>query len=188
MATFFDPAHLSWPFVLVPGVVIALVVSADNKYVGKYFALADAVFNKYGNQVRWSNREIRGKLIRRACWLIVFGFILAFIHYRAADIAGVFLIVGLLMIWPAFFHPLPSYDRVSGFEVVCLWVTFVISCVGFGLAGASIPPLMHAISGEASSKLIKENLAMFLISIPVSIVFTALWFPIQNRIQRQRSD
>jgi len=188
MATLFDPGHLSWPFVLVPGVVIALIVIADNKYIGRYFSLADAVFNRYGNEVSWSDREIRGKLIRRACWFIIFGFVLAVLHYRAADIAGVFLIVGLLMIWPAIFHQLPSYDRVSGWEVVCLWTMFVISCIGFGLAGASIPPLMHAFTGEASSKLVKENLAMFLITIPTSVILTALWYPFQQRLQRKRDD
>lgn len=179
---------MSWWLIFLPAVAIASIVSLDNKYVGPYFALADAVFNEYHAEVRWTNRQVVGKLFRRACYLFLSGLALSICGYRPIEILGVAFIAAFLLIWPAFFRSLPRYARVADWEVISLWVFFVLSCVMFGLLGASTAAIVQLLTGKPTTELLRDHILTALITFPFGVIFTASWFPLQQRLERRESE
>jgi hypothetical protein len=185
---YFDPDHLSWPFILAPSIIIAAVLKLDNRYFGPYFAIVDIVFNDFGSGYKWNDREILLSFTRRLAYIIVSGVILHFSHYRLSDIAAVFLIAGFLLIWPAFGHPLPIYARKSDWQVLFVWALYMVTIVAFGMFGATFLSLIQEITGQSPAKFIREALLGSLFWAALGLISTAFRVPLQRSLwQRKRS-
>lgn len=186
----FDPEHLSWPFIFFPGSLIAVLIGLDNRYRGPYFAIADVVFGDIDSGRGLLDREVIGSLLRRIIYLVIAGFLLSLLKFKAFDIASVFFISGFLMIWPAFLKPLPKYTRYSDWEVFCLWVFYAVSCIGFGLFGASVPSIIKAITGQAPFPLIRDNViasaTILVLSLGAQGLIFLLKLPLRGKVAERK--
>lgn len=188
-ADFFDTQHLGWPFIVVPAIALAAAISYDNRWFGPYFAIADVVFRDFGTGYRWHDREILYSVGRRAGYAAALGFVLNVAHYQLVDIAAVFLVAGLLMLWPAFGHPLPIYARKSDWHVLAVWTLYVLSIVSFGLFGAKLWTLIGAISGQQPWDFIRGNLLWSGLALGAGLLFSAFRAGLQNFLwNRARPD
>lgn len=174
----FDPEHLSWPFILLPAILIAAVLKLDNRYLGPYFAIADIALGDFGSGYKWNDREIIQSFTRRLTYVIVAGAALDGGQYRPPDIAAVLFIAGFLLIWPAFGHPLPVYARKSDWHVLLAWALYVLSIVGFGMFGAKLLTLIQAITGQSPSQFIREALLGSFLWLLLATVAAAFRVPV----------
>lgn len=185
---YFDPQHLSWPFVLVPAISIAAILKLDNRFFGPYFAIVDLIFNDFGSGYKWNDKEILLSFTRRIAYITALGVILRLCHYRLADAAAVFLITGFLLIWPAFGRPLPVYARKSDWQVLLVWALYIVAVVAFGMFGANFLSLVQGLTGQPAGIFIRDALLASLFWVALGLIATAFRVPLQRSLwQRKRN-
>jgi hypothetical protein len=182
----FDTHHLAWPFVVVPAVLAASAINADNRYWGPYFAVADLVLNEYGTGYGWKYRPVLYALGRRVAYLIGIGVLLQLVGYGSINTASVFMIAGFLLIWPAFFRPLPVYAAKKDWQVMSVWALYVLGVLAAGMLGANGGKLIKIASGQAPSEFLRQTIVQSVFWIGVLFVANGFREPLQKSLWQKR--
>lgn len=178
----FSYQDMPWLYVLVPAIIVATFVTADNRFWGPYFAIADVVLGEPGAGMSLHDPGVLKPLIRRATYMVVVGITLAALGYSNSAVASVFFVTGFLLIWPAFMRPLPHYVNRSDWQVLLLWAAYLGACVAFGLAGANAATTIRVVTGQQPTEFLRSNLLWLGLSVIVGIVMTAFSEPVARSL------
>ncbi|MBS1696086.1 MAG: hypothetical protein JST91_28150 [Actinobacteria bacterium] len=181
----FDVEHLTWPFIFFPGVCVAALIAIDNKFRGPYFALPNAVFGDIDSGLSLLDMQIIRALGRRAIYLFGTGMFLKVLDYQNLDIVAVLSIGGFLVIWPTFFKPLPQYVKRSDWEVMCLYLLYIVSFPLFGVIGAATPRLVLAATRQTVPELMRDNLATLIVWAPIGVLALTMLFFIKKMLRNK---
>lgn len=176
----------SWPWVLLPAMVTALIINFDARYSGPYFSLSSLISSTEGLEAHnfISNSELRGALLRRFAYPLVLGFGLAWHIDNRWDIGASGAIAAGLLVWPVLFHPLPS-GVSRKVDVVILYITFIGSCMGISVIGAFLQALLVNFSdGRVLLWVENQMLWMFFVGV-VALIFSAFYRSTFHRILRR---
>jgi hypothetical protein len=183
---FFNPQHVGWAFVVVSAVILAVSIGFDNRYIGPYFPILDVVFNEFGTGYSWHDREILGSLARRFIYVVGLGAFLNWCGYQFPDTVAVFFIAGFLMIWPAFFRPLPVYASRADWQVLLVWGLYILSVAAAGSFGARALALIQALSGQSTATFVRGLVVQTVVLAVITFALTAFRVPLQKKLWQRR--
>lgn len=183
---FFNPQHPGWAFVVLPAVFLAVLIGFDNRYIGPYFPVLDIVFNEFGTGYKWHDREILWSLTRRFTYVVVLGAFINWCGYQFSDTVAVFLIAGFLMIWPAFFRPLPVYASKADWQVLLVWGLYILSIAAGGSFGARALALVQALSGQSTATFVRGLIVQTVVLAVITFALTAFRAPLQTKLWQRR--
>ncbi|WP_373199976.1 hypothetical protein [Mycobacterium marinum] len=183
---FFDPQHLGWAPVLIPAIALAMLIALDNRYIGPYFPILDVVFNEFGTDYSWRHKEIVRSLTRRFIYVTSLGALLNWCGYQFPDAVAVFFVAGFLMIWPAFFHPLPVYASKADWQVLLVWGLYVLTIAAAGSFGARALALIQALSGQSTQQFARGLFTQTAVLASITFALTAFRVPLQRKLWRRR--
>jgi hypothetical protein len=101
---------------------------------------------------------------------------------RLADRRASFFVTGFLMIWPAFFHPLPVYASKADWQVLLVWGLYVLSIAAAGSFGARALALIQALSGQSTREFARGLLIQTAVLAVITFVLTAFRAPLQKML------
>lgn len=171
----------TWPWVVIPGFILAIAVNLDNKYLGPYFALTDLVFgDMQPNGIQWyKDPARRNAVLRRIVYAIIAGFVTNSLGADWTTTLIATTLGGILLVWPAAFRPLPSYVSFKDWQVLFLWITYAASYGAFGLAGYYLNPASIHLTGKSFKDWAVENLFGTIVTLIIGSFLTS--FALRSR-------
>lgn len=96
----------SWPWVVLPALLCALVVRLDAKLIGPYFSIG-SILGATEGVFAWQwyeDNKLRNAFFRRMLYPVLLGFCLGWTSLTQLDLASVGALTALLLLWPLVFH------------------------------------------------------------------------------------
>lgn len=139
---------ISWPFVVIPAVVTALVVNLDARFIGPYFSLSSLIMATEGPEARfmYGDPTRRAALIRRFLYPVIMGIALSWFVSSAVGVGAAGGLAAGLLIWPVIFHGFPVGISRRSWEVPVLYLSFSISFIVLSILGLKLKSLLTAFS------------------------------------------
>jgi len=175
----------SWPVVVIPAIITALVVRLDAKLIGPYFALSSLIGGTEGiwADCDYNNPALRKALIRRFLYPALLGFALAWFEPSTADLAATGALAAGLLIWPLVFQGLPMNVSRRDWELPILYLSFFFAFPLLAICGASLKKLLVALSnGDVPHWLLEQALSLLIYSV-LALMFSGLYSAMFRRVR-----
>lgn len=134
-----DILSLSWPAVWLPAALTALVIRADAKLIGPYWAFTEIIPGLEGVDTDlWYDRPALGfAIIRRYSYVgVAAAAVNIFVSpWGIAEAALTGAAIAVLLMWPLFFHGLPYGVLRRDWQLIPLYTGVVVSFVSAAVVG-----------------------------------------------------
>lgn len=146
-------------------VLTALLVRADARLVGPYFALSELVpaSDSLTASNWYSSKTLRRALARRLLYPVLLGVVLAVLTEMPLwEIGSTGLVAAALLLWPLVFHGLPFGVSRRDWELPVLYFAFAASYGALAVGGALLVELArYASDGDMKRWLADQFLGGF---------------------------
>lgn len=180
--------------VFIPGLLLALIVRADAKMIGPYFALSELIPGLPGFDAPiWHQRAaLRWAVLRRFAYPLLCGALLAILNNSLITVILAGSFGAFLLIWPAVFTPRPAGVSASDWRYVTLNTSLLFGFASVAALGSFIIEIMTALGGGDIGQYVLENFLTWIITFFVTVICLAFtkgtFMGLKESAERRRED